>query len=332
MLVLKRGTTTYIDYVAEVRQREEMTKMLQQFAFKISCLNDIIHKMIHGIDAFETKASFKVNKPKPVIYAMAIFDLVDTWYKFLFPNQPIETEKYQSVKSYVESLGTETEGRAELYKLLDVVYKDPEDYLDNNEYLNIEQNPFSHYLQEYAQTHCNADNNTHSHSHSHSHSNSHSHSHSQCNTNMNNNNSDNTNNTNDQFTELTFITEGFLAGSVRFGGSLSITQNLLDNVSLDNTGNIVVTKNNNNCSKCCCCTCICNSHSHSGSGSGSDSVGNENINSQCYYNNSSNSSNSLNDLDHLSYITSGDLAGSIRFGGSLSICESVFDSLNIDNN
>jgi hypothetical protein len=318
MLVLKRGTTTYIDYVAEVRQKEEMTKMLQQFAFKISCLNDIIHKMIHGVDAFNAKASFKVNRPKPAIYAMAIFDLVDTWYRFLFPNQPIEREKYQSVKSYVESLGTETEGRAELYKLLDVVYKDPQDLLDNNE-LGNQQNPFAHYLHEFQQNQMNNPNNNYNpnNNQNHNHCNTNTNTNTNtCNTNTNygNNQSNNTLNS-----DGIFITDGPFAGSLRFSGGITMQKNNLDNVAIDNTGNIIITKNNNNCSNCCCCPCTCSSHSQTQSTS--------HTSSQCYYDYNNSQNNSYNDL---MFIQNGEFAGSVCFSGGISMCQNILSSSNIN--
>jgi hypothetical protein len=238
LLVLKRGSITYIDYIAQARQNESMINMLKEFAYKVSCLNNIIDRLINGPDAQSGNVTIKANKPKPAIYAMAIFDLVDTWYRFLFPGQRVEPEKYNSLKEYVEGLGTETEGRAELYRLLDIVYTDPEELLADNQ-VAPGVNPYDHYTNS-NNTNCSTET-----------------------TSCCNNSGETTTETSDSSNNLTYITSGPLKGSVNFEGSLNVTSNSINKILIDDLGNITettneqVTETNNTCNICCCCPCIC---------------------------------------------------------------------------
>jgi hypothetical protein len=241
--------------------------MLQQFSYKISCLNDIIHKIINGKDSQAGTVGIKVNKPKPAIYAMAIFDLMDTWYKFLFPGQPIEQNKYNALKSYVERMGTEEEGRAELYKLLDIVYTDPEELLADNQ-VAPGNNPYSFYLGTPKDT-----------STSTSTSSNHA-----CDsttdteiikttttttiTNIDGTTTTTTNTTTTTSTDissnLNYVSCGDLTGSVMFDGNVSVYSNTLTKVTIDEFGNVTEvttttekTKPTPECAKCCCHPCAC---------------------------------------------------------------------------
>ena len=250
MLVLQQGRITYIDYIAKSRQNNEIMRMLKEFAYKVSCLNDIIDKMINGPDSYSGNVRFKVNRPKPAIYAMAIFDLMDTWYKFLFPGQPIDPEKYAALKGYVESLGTELEGRAELYKLLDVVYTDPADILADNQVAPGE-NPMTHYLTGGSSS---STSNTCSTTNTGS---------SCCNTTTTDASGTDTTGTTDS-SGVTYVSSGPLAGSLTFSGGVSIASNDLVKIMIDDIGNITeqslissATTSSATCNICHCCPCIC---------------------------------------------------------------------------
>ena len=65
LLVLKRGSITYIDYIAQARQNAEVLKMLNDFAYKVSCLTNIIDRLVRGPDAQSGNVGIKPNKPKP---------------------------------------------------------------------------------------------------------------------------------------------------------------------------------------------------------------------------------------------------------------------------
>jgi hypothetical protein len=256
MLVLQQGRITYIDYIAKSRQNNEIMRMLKEFAYKISCLNDIINKMINGPNSQSGNVRFKVNRPKPAIYAMAIFDLMDTWYKFLFPGQPIETEKYAALKGYVESLGTELEGRAELYRLLDIVYTDPADILADNQVAPGE-NPMSHYLTGGSSSTSTSTSNTCSTSNTGS---------SCCNTTTTDASGSDTTTTDSS--GVTYVSSGPLAGSLTFNGGVLLESNNLVKIMIDDIGNITeqslintsetsVTTSSITCNICHCCPCIC---------------------------------------------------------------------------
>lgn len=125
LLVLKEGKIYYIQYLAEKRRGEELSRALNKMAYKIKCLEQILAEITTNQMFMSGNISMKVNKPKPAIYALAIIDLYDAWYKFLYPNCPMDYTKLKAITDYVKTLGTEQEGRDELYDLLDVIYVDP---------------------------------------------------------------------------------------------------------------------------------------------------------------------------------------------------------------
>jgi hypothetical protein len=141
LLVLKEGKLYYIEYLKEKRKAEEVMNALDKMAFKVRCLEQILAEVTTNNTFQSGHMSMKVNKPKPAIYALAIFDLYEAWYRFLFPGTTIDNEKLHSVIDYVMSVGTEEEGRLELYNILDVVFKDPLCEL-SSEPVALEDNPY----------------------------------------------------------------------------------------------------------------------------------------------------------------------------------------------
>jgi hypothetical protein len=69
-------------------------------------------------------ANIQVLKIKPLIYITALFNIVEAWYKYLYPGCGIDPDKYKLTQQYVASFCDHTEARNELYKLLDEKYKD----------------------------------------------------------------------------------------------------------------------------------------------------------------------------------------------------------------
>lgn len=145
LLVLKEGKINYIQYLTQVRKRQEIENTLKRFAFKIHCLEQILQEIVSGGSLMDGTVCIKINKPKPAIYALAIFNLFDAWYKFIYPGCEIDRSKLIPIVDYVKNLGSEEHGREELYKILDVVYADP---LEDESLSNIDpaDNPYRKWL------------------------------------------------------------------------------------------------------------------------------------------------------------------------------------------
>jgi len=71
-------------------------------------------------------ATIEVIKIRPLIYVTALFNIVQAWYKYLYPDCAIDPDNYKLTQQYVASFCDTTEARNELYKLLDEKYKDDE--------------------------------------------------------------------------------------------------------------------------------------------------------------------------------------------------------------
>lgn len=145
LLVLKEGKINYIAYLTQVRKSQEIHNTLKRFAYKVHCLEEVLQEIVSGGGILDGKVNLKIQKPKPALYALAIFDLYNAWYRFLYPNCKVDRDKLLPIVDYVRDLGSEESGREELYKILDIVYADPlEDEAIEN--ANPDDNPYRKWL------------------------------------------------------------------------------------------------------------------------------------------------------------------------------------------
>lgn len=130
------------DHVNLLAHKNEILYVNKQFD-NVNLLNIQILKELHLLSGSNGSVYVQMNSLKPSIYMQTIFDLVSSWYEYIYKNIYIDEKSYGFIKNYVTSIGTNKEASNLLINLLD------SSKMYSTNYYNVNYNTETYHISNY---------------------------------------------------------------------------------------------------------------------------------------------------------------------------------------